>query len=114
MKHPARFAFISALMFAMVMALLPHPPGVLGNPGDKFQHMAAFGTLTILACAGWPNQPLLRIAERLSFVGAMIEVLQSIPALHRDCDITDWLADTFIILVIVMVVRFYRDHRPVL
>ena len=36
----------------------------------------------------------VRIGERLSFLGALIEVLQAIPELHRDCDIRDWIADT--------------------
>ena len=29
----------------------------------------------------------------------MIEVAQSIPALHRDCDILDWAADTGAVMV---------------
>ena len=88
------------------MALLPHPPQV--PAGDKYQHMAAFGTLTVLAAAGWPRAELLRIGERLSFLGALIEVVQSIPALHRDCDIMDWLADTAIIASVLLVVGLYR------
>ena len=31
--------------------------------------------------------------------GALIEVAQSIPALHRDCDILDWAADTTAVMV---------------
>lgn len=93
------------------MALSPVPPPVEGS--DKFHHMLAFGTLTILAVAGWPGTPLLRIGERMSFLGAMIEVTQSIPALHRDCDIWDWAADTAVaagVLVVVWVWR--RAFRP--
>lgn len=104
----ARPAFWIALLFAVTMALLPHPPAVAGDLGDKYQHMLAFGTLTILAVAGHPRADLLRIGERLSFLGAMIEVLQSIPALHRDCDIWDWVADTAVIAVVLLVVRLYR------
>jgi hypothetical protein len=65
--------------------------------------LLAFGTLAALAALGYAQSPLLRIAERLSFLGAMIEVVQSIPALHRDCDIMDWVADTTIILVVLAV-----------
>jgi hypothetical protein len=70
--------------------------------------MAAFGTLTILACVGWPRARLLRIGERLSFLGAMIELVQSIPSLHRDCDIMDWVADTVIVIGVLAIVRIVR------
>jgi hypothetical protein len=73
--------------------------------------MFAFACLALLASMGYPAAPPLRIAERLSFVGALIEVLQSIPALQRDCDIMDWVADTGSILVtlgVIMLVRRYR------
>ena len=104
----ARPLFWAALVFAVTMALLPHPPHVVGQLGDKSQHMLAFGTLAVLAVAGWPRAELLRIGERLSFAGALIEVLQSIPALGRDCDVRDWLADTTVIVAVLIVVRLAR------
>jgi VanZ family protein len=120
MNHPAstppawtlllRTAFWIALIFAVTMALLPKPPAVMGDMGDKYQHMLAFACLTILASAGYPSARPLRIAERLSFVGALIEVLQSIPQLHRDCQIMDWVADTAAILVTLAVVTFLRTR----
>jgi len=97
-------AFFVALVFALTMALLPHPPQVMGNMWDKEQHMLAFGTLTLLAAFGFPAVSLPRIAERLSFVGALIEVAQSYPALHRDCDIFDWIADTVAVIIVALVV----------
>ncbi|MEA1083820.1 MAG: hypothetical protein EOP65_12555 [Sphingomonas sp.] len=107
----ARLLFWAALLFALVMALSPRPP-VTVDVLDKWQHMTAFGTLTVLACAGWPRAPLGRIAERLSFLGAMIELVQSVPVLHRDCDIMDWVADTAIIVGVVLVVAVARSGRP--
>ena len=104
----ARPAFWLALAFAVTMALLPHPPDLRLHVGDKVQHMLAFGTLSVLAAAAWPRAELLRTGERLSFLGALIEVLQSIPALHRDCDIMDWVADTAVIAGVLLVVRLYR------
>ncbi|WP_419807477.1 hypothetical protein [Sphingomonas sp.] len=92
------------------MALLPHPPQPLGHLGDKYQHMLAFGTLTVLAAAGWPKGSLLRTGEHLSFAGALIEVLQAIPALGRDCDIFDWIADTSVIAGVLLVVHVYRSR----
>ena len=103
-----RFGFWVALIFAVTMALVPKPPAVLGEMGDKYQHMLAFATLAVLASAGYPRATWLSIAERLSFLGALIEVLQSIPALHRDCDIMDWLADTASILAALAVVALIR------
>ncbi|MGE3746065.1 MAG: hypothetical protein AB7G25_10240, partial [Sphingomonadaceae bacterium] len=60
--------------------------------------------------AGYPRARPLRVAERLSFVGALIEVLQSIPALHRDCQIMDWVADTAAILITLAVVTVFRKR----
>jgi hypothetical protein len=107
----ARVALVAATVFALVMALTPP---ALDGIRDKWQHMAAFGTLTALSALAFPQAPLHRIGERLSFLGAMIEVLQSIPALHRDCDIMDWLADTYVIIAVLIVVRIVRGpvSRP--
>ncbi|MFX9642484.1 hypothetical protein ABTU71_19035, partial [Acinetobacter baumannii] len=86
----AQVAFVLALAFAMTMALLPVPPRLpIDNWSDKAQHMLAFGTLALLADFAFPTMPRLRIAERLCTIGLLIEVLQSIPALHRDCDVKD-------------------------
>lgn len=104
-----RVLFAGALVFTLVMAWLPHPPDVPGNPGDKVQHMAAFLTLSFLAAAAFPEARLPRIGERLSFLGALIEVVQNIPALHRDCDILDWLADTIAIIVALALVQLIRS-----
>lgn len=102
-----RLLLAVAIVCACVMATLPHPPRV-PIEGDKYQHMLAFGTLTILSVMAYPRADLLRIGERLSFLGAMIEVVQSIPALHRDCDILDWVADTAMIAGVLLVVALSR------
>lgn len=105
-----RLILLAALVFAVTMAVLPHPPKVPID-SDKYQHMLAFGTLTILSVLAFPQTPLLRIGERLSFLGAMIEVVQSIPTLHRDCDIMDWVADTAVIIGVLVVVAISRRLR---
>lgn len=105
-----RLILLLALVFAVTMALLPHPPKV-PIASDKYQHMLAFGTLTILSVLSFPKTPLLRVGERLSFLGAMIEVVQSFPALHRDCDIMDWVADTAVITGVLVVVAIVRRLR---
>ena len=106
--------FWCALVFALVMAMLPHPPHLpIDRLGDKFEHMFAFATLSILGAVAYPAMPLLRLGERLSFLGAIIEVLQSIPSLHRDCDIKDWIADTIAVTLALCIVKLTRPRRAV-
>ena len=105
-----RLLFILATLVAVTMALMPHPPK-MPIEGDKYQHMLAFGLLTVLSVMAYPKGSLLRIGERLSFLGAMIEVVQSIPALHRDCDILDWVADTVVIAGVLVVVALSRRRH---
>ena len=101
--------FWLALIVAVTMATLPHPPRLaIDRFGDKFEHMLAFSTLTILGLKSFPTLPPLRLAERLSFIGALIEVVQSIPSLHRDCDIRDWVADTAAILIVIGINKLWR------
>lgn len=101
-----RLAFWAALLFAVAMALLPHPPD-LGTyrMGDKFNHMMAFAVLSALAALGFPGADLWRMAERLSLLGALIEVMQALPALGRDCDIRDWIADSAAIVVVMAMMQ---------
>jgi hypothetical protein len=100
--------FLIALGFTLTMAWLPHPPAVPGNPNDKVQHIAAFAVLSVLGGIAFPTFPLPRLGERLSFLGAIIEVVQNLPALHRDCDIRDWLADTAAILITLTLIHFVK------
>jgi VanZ family protein len=104
-----RLLFWAAMLFAVTMAVLPHPPHTPADQfGDKFEHMLAFSTMSALAAAAYPRFPLVRIGERLSFLGALIEVVQSIPQLHRDCDIRDWVADTLAITVVLLIAGVVR------
>ena len=101
--------FWPALIFALVMAVLPKPPQLPGpDLGDKIQHMLAFLTLTVLAGVGWPRTRLSKAALYLSLVGAGIEVVQAIPALHRDSDWRDWVADSLAIFVALLPVTVFR------
>ena len=90
-----RLAFYVVAVGTAVAALLPSPsfePGFAYS--DKVQHFAVFFVLAGLALFAFLQAPRRLIVERLSFFGAGIEVLQSIPALHRDCDVFDWATDT--------------------
>ncbi len=102
-------AFWAALTFAMVMALLPAPPHIpVDRLGDKFEHMLAFGVLSGLGAAAYPVLRLRVLALALSAVGALIEVLQAIPQLHRDSDPRDWIADSLAIGLVLVAVKLWQ------
>lgn len=104
-------AFWVALLFALVMALLPQPPQLPGQPSDKIQHVIAFLTLTALALAAYPRRSPLGLASGLSAFGALIEFLQMIPALNRDAQLMDWVADTGAVLAVITVAVLVRRFR---
>jgi hypothetical protein len=90
---------------ALVMALLPQPPQLPGEPSDKVQHIAAFLALGALGSFAYPEANPFRLGAGLSIFGAIIEVLQLIPALHRDGDPLDWVADTVAVALIIFLMR---------
>jgi len=108
---PKRSLFWAATIFAFVMAVIPHPPHVPGEPNDKIQHIVAFATLGALGAWAYARTSLLRIAIGLSLFGALIEVVQAIPMLHRDSDVFDWLADTIACGLVLLVARWMRGRR---
>lgn len=107
-----RFAFWAALIFAFVMAILPKPPQLPGAPTDKIQHILAFVALTILANAGYSRLRPMTLIFALAGFGALIEIVQAIPALHRSSDIMDWLADIAAALITMGIVIGLRRLRP--
>lgn len=106
-----RALFWAAALFALVMALLPHPPPVPGDPPDKVQHVAAFATLGLLGFYAYPRFSAFRLIAALSLFGAFIEIAQAIPLLQRDSDPLDWIADTIACLVIILALRWWEAHK---
>jgi hypothetical protein len=103
------------LVVAFVMALLPRPPQLPGAPSDKVQHVVAFAVLAALAAWAYPRARPIKVALGLSIFGALIEIAQTIPLLHRDGDPLDWLADTLaagLVLAIAAWIR-RRDSRRI-
>jgi VanZ family protein len=101
-------AFWSAAAFALIMASLPKPPQLPGEPSDKIQHIIAFVTLAALGAAAYPRTPLLRLLIGLATFGALIEIIQLIPPLHRDAQLTDFIADVAAAAAILGLVRLLR------
>jgi VanZ family protein len=107
-SRPTRLLFWTAAVFAFVMAVLPHPPELPGHPSDKIQHIAAFTALALLASWAYTATQPWKLLVRLSLFGAAIELFQMIPALNRDGDVVDWLADTVAVLVVLVLIRLAR------
>ncbi len=106
-----RLLFWAAVTFAFVMAVLPHPPELPGAPSDKVQHVAAFATLGLLAAWAYMRSPMLRLLAGLSLFGALIEIVQTIPILHRDGDVIDWVADTVACGLVLAGAAWLRRRR---
>ena len=106
-----RLAFWAAAIFAFVMAVLPHPPKIPGEPSDKVQHVAAFVTLGLLSRLAYPAASPVQLALRLSLFGAFIEVMQAIPALHRDSSVWDWVADTIACGLVLGGIAWWRRRH---
>lgn len=109
-SRAARAIFWAAAVFAFIMAVVPQPPQLPGAPSDKLQHIAAFATLALLGSFAYARTGLARLLAGLSLFGAMIELVQAMPALHRDSDVLDWIADTIAAALVLMAVRWWRSR----
>ena len=107
----ARLLFWSSVAFALVMACLPQPVALPGDPSDKLLHIIAFAVLALLAVFAYPRIRLLTILAGLSSFGALIEFVQLIPALNREADWIDWVADTLAAAVVLGCVFLLRRLR---
>lgn len=90
----AEATFWAALIFTVVCAIIPPSRAPQLMPWDKAEHFLAFYVLTVLAAAAFPRERLLKLAALLSVFGGLIELIQALPIVHRDCDYWDWVADT--------------------
>lgn len=64
-----------------------------GLPWDKANHAVAFLTWTILIGCGWPKGGFRRLAMIMLGLGVAIELIQGLPAVGRDADVWDVVAD---------------------
>ncbi len=106
-----RILFWAACAFAFVMAILPHPPIIPGDPSDKLQHIFAFLVLAVLGRLAYPATKKRKLLFGLMAFGALIEIVQAIPALHRDSDVLDWLADTGAALTVFAMIAVWGYLR---
>ena len=91
--------FWAALLFAYVVAIMPAAEAPKIAQSDKVEHMIAFVTLALLGRLAYPQVKALTLGLLLAGLGALIEFTQMIPALHRDGNVADWIADSIAIVV---------------
>jgi VanZ family protein len=103
-----KWLFWAALVFAYVAAVVPQVDAPAFSSSDKVEHMVAFLTLALLAALGWRRARLAWIGVGLAGFGAFIEFSQMIPALHRDADVKDWIADAIAIVVGLAIAAIMR------
>ena len=106
-----RIIFWVAMVTSLAVALLPQPPQLPGAPNDKVQHIAAFLLLGGLGSFAYPKSNPIYLGAALSLFGGLIEILQLIPALHRDGDPLDWMADTAAAALIIILLRWLAGWR---
>lgn len=110
-QRALRLAFWLAAAFAFVMAALPKPPAVPLSPSDKVLHMLAFATLAALGSIAYPKTSPVKLALGLFVFGGFIEVVQMIPALHRDAQALDWVADAVAATAALLAIHGCRRLR---
>jgi len=103
--------FWATIAFTFVMAVIPQPPPIPGEPSDKVQHIVAFLVLTAFSTAAFPKARLLPLGIALSAFGALIEFMQLIPVLHRDAQLLDWVADTGAVALVTLGIGLLRRSR---
>lgn len=105
---PSFFSAIFGLAVTAIvaLALMPSPPNF--GIGDKAEHAGAFACLSLLSLMAFPQQRPIRLALGLAGLGAVIELVQLSPALHRSSDAIDWLADCAAIALVFGVAKVLR------
>jgi VanZ family protein len=118
LRRSAIAVFWLAMAFAFYCAVAPVEKLHLGDR-DKVEHVLAFFTLTILCTVAYPRRALAVSGLKMLAFGAFIEIVQSIPALGRQADVADLVADGCAILAAISVMaatglrfRMLRLLRP--
>lgn len=94
-----RLLFWLAVVVCFVMAVIPQP--VEMAPSDKWQHAAAFATLTALAMMAYRSWSPLRLLLGLGAFGGLIEIVQSLDFVGRDGDWKDWAVDLIAVIAVL-------------
>jgi hypothetical protein len=93
--------FWVTLVFTVVEATVSPEHALRIFAWDKAEHFSAFYALTILALLAFPTWNWIAIGLALAALGGMIELVQALPIVGRDCDIRDWAADLIAICAVL-------------
>lgn len=116
-RLPAAVRFIAFGFAVAVLLYLTLAPGEAlpaTDVWDKAQHAISWFVLTAIGLAFWPTSPG-RVGGFVLFLGALIEVLQSILPFGRDGDVRDLVGDGVGIvaaLVLWLALRWVAFRRP--
>jgi hypothetical protein len=102
-----RVMFWGAALVTFIGAMMSPAPHMF----PRAEHFCAFYVLTVLAAVAYPAAPLVIIGLWLSLFGAVIELVQALPFIHRDCDILDWIAYTVAVLAVLVPMAITRWRR---
>ncbi len=106
--------FWLTVALAVVLASLPSPMALPGNPSDKLLHALAFFVLALLAVFAFPRARVGILLLGLAALGGAIELIQGTPQVGREASWLDWLADlggAGFVLVMVRITRtLSRKH----
>lgn len=89
-RAAARLVFAAASLAALLMALEPHPPRLLG--WDKAEHFLGGALIALLALPALPGLALGWLIGGLALSAALVEVLQANLPYGRQGDFADWVA----------------------
>jgi hypothetical protein len=93
-EHGALARGTFAVVFLISLAVLFAPGSTVPEAPagtDKVVHLGLF--LALAVSARWAGVPRGLLAGALPLYAAVSELLQAIPALHRDATLGDWVAD---------------------
>jgi VanZ family protein len=91
------------------LALSPRPPEAINTGWDKSNHLLAFGVLTTVGLAAWPNRNRNVLLGLVGY-GCLIEVLQWFTP-YREAAWLDIFADALGVLAGALVAATLRRSR---
>ncbi len=114
--HHLRHVFrAGTLGFALVVAWFAFRPAAevdAGLPWDKANHALAFMVLTVLAGLGWPRFSAAGLLAIMVVAGVGIELVQGLPAIGRDADAFDVVADAIGTLIGLLIIALTYKRWP--
>lgn len=100
---------------ALVVAWFAFRPAAEVDAGlswDKANHALAFMVLTVLAGLGWPRLSAAGLLAIMVLAGVGIELVQGLPAIGRDADVLDVVADAVGTLIGLLIIAVAERRWP--